>query len=89
MMAVVSRHPRKVTQAKHIPDESFLRVVASKEPNWAGIWDLTWAMPAVPPAVIYAKANRLLDRELITGCGCGCRGDWELTDAGREVLARG
>lgn len=40
--------------------------------------------PALPEAVLLAKLRRLLARGLVTGCGCGCRGDWELTSKGRE-----
>ncbi|ALY08732.1 hypothetical protein FDH65_gp47 [Arthrobacter phage Circum] len=40
----------------------------------------------IPPKVINAKLNRLIRKGLIDGCTCGCRGDFELTDAGREML---
>lgn len=41
----------------------------------------------VPGKVVLAKANRLLNRRLIDGCGCGCRGDWFVTPAGYAFLA--
>lgn len=37
-------------------------------------------VPGVPAKVTLAKARRLIKRGLITGCACGCRGDYEITD---------
>lgn len=34
-----------------------------------------------PEKVVLAKARRLLRRGTISGCGCGCRGDWEVAKA--------
>lgn len=80
-------HHRKVVQAKHIDDVFALRDlerISREKRGWVCIWDLTEAWQAIPPGVIRAKMSRLIDRGLITGCCCGCRGDWELTTAGRE-----
>lgn len=41
----------------------------------------------VPWKVVLAKFRRCAARGLVDGCGCGCRGDWELTDKGRTLLA--
>lgn len=41
----------------------------------------------VPAKIVRAKAARLIERGLMDGCTCGCRGDFELTDAGRAYLA--
>lgn len=41
----------------------------------------------VPEKIVRAKASRLIDRQLMEGCPCGCRGDFKLTDTGREYLA--
>jgi hypothetical protein len=44
------------------------------------------AMPAgTPTALARAKMQRLIDRGLVSGCTCGCRGDFELTGKGREL----
>lgn len=55
-----------------------------------GMWTNTSAVarefPDAPFKVVAAKLRRLLKRGLLTGCDCGCRGDWELTRAGRERL---
>jgi hypothetical protein len=41
--------------------------------------------PGVPEKVVMAKATKLDKRKLISGCGCGCRGDFEVTAKGREL----
>lgn len=34
--------------------------------------------PGVPRKVVLAKAKRLINRNVIDGCDCGCRGDFEI-----------
>ncbi|QFG11500.1 hypothetical protein I5G87_gp76 [Mycobacterium phage Ekdilam] len=43
-------------------------------------------VPGVPWKVVLAKFRRVEGRGLARGCDCGCRGDWELTDAGRRLV---
>lgn len=43
----------------------------------------------IPRKVLRAKGQRLIDRGLMTGCMCGCRGDMELTDAGLALIGVG
>lgn len=46
------------------------------------------AMPeGVHPRRVQAKMRKLGKRGLIDGCFCGCRGDYELTEAGRIWLS--
>lgn len=33
--------------------------------------------PHMPPKVVLAKARKLINRKLMDGCPCGCRGDFE------------
>jgi hypothetical protein len=70
-------------------------------PSWASRWDLATVLaghpefvgtgyatqdwPGVPPKLLLAKAKRLDRRGLISGCACGCRGDFEITAKGREL----
>lgn len=42
----------------------------------------------VPWRVVIAKFRRLYGRDLVDGCTCECRGDYELTEKGRAVLAQ-
>lgn len=95
------RHLRKMVQAKHIPDEEFVAAVdrVSRQPycdgvpppadgRWCHTDDLAREMPGMPWKVILAKARRVISRDLVEGCTCGCRGDFEVTDKGRELLSR-
>ncbi len=38
--------------------------------------------PGTPEKVQLAKMRQLHRRGLVSGCACGCRGDWEITDTG-------
>jgi hypothetical protein len=69
-----------------------------KDPHWVSQWDLAGALRLagyrahhgineMPSALIRAKADRLIQRELLDGCTCGCRGDFELTAAGYLAIA--
>ena len=80
-----------VTQAKDVPEMPVLEFLFGLN-RWA-----TWfpgydnsvenAMPVgTPEKVALAKMRALIKRGLVDGCPCGCRGDFELTDAGREVF---
>lgn len=35
-------------------------------------------IPGVPSKVVLAKAKRLINRKIIDGCPCGCRGDFKI-----------
>jgi hypothetical protein len=83
------------TQAKHIPADVVLVLVAylaerdriNRELDFTP-WVLRWELNVVldaPPKVIRAKLARLMDKGLMTGCLCGCRGDLELTPEGRRL----
>lgn len=46
------------------------------------------AMPeGTPEWLVLGKMKALIRRGLVSGCGCGCRGDFELTEEGRKHLA--
>jgi len=71
-------------ECKDIPDEVFLAAVDSTEPM-AGEWRSRWAVKGtldrvierdVPHKLVLAKAKKLIDRGLMHGCPCGCRGDF-------------
>ena len=42
--------------------------------------------PDLPEKLVLSKMRNLIKRGLVSGCPCGCRGDYELTDAGRKLL---
>jgi hypothetical protein len=40
-------------------------------------WSVAARCADVPEKIVYAKLKRLHKRGLLTGCPCGCRGDYE------------
>lgn len=46
--------------------------------HWANRWDIAKALGNLPEKVVLAKLRGLVKRGMITGCACGCRGDFEL-----------
>jgi hypothetical protein len=74
-------------KASDIPDLDVLRAIEQvKTGIGATGWIVAEQFPEIPEKVILAKLRRLGRRGLIDGCGCGCRGDWELTNVGRVLL---
>lgn len=77
-------------KAADVPDELFLRTmlgVYEDEHMWTNTWHLEKRIPGFPPKVLRAKAAQLIKRNLIQGCACGCRGDFELLSKGMDFLA--
>lgn len=74
---------QKKVQAKHVPSEPLLRAIATAEGCLgAVIWDL-FALPemaAYPEKVVRAKLQQMVNGGLISGCCCGCRGDFTLVE---------
>lgn len=84
-------------QCKDIPDAPILEFLALQ-----GGVGCTWlesdeavlgarcvlkAMPAgTSPKLALAKMSMLIRRGVVSGCACGCRGDFELTSKGREFI---
>jgi hypothetical protein len=75
----VSKGDAGPIQAKDIPDEAFMAAVEKcgrdNPAQWAMRWDVT-AELGVPWKVAIAKFKRLEAKGLLSGCSCGCRGDW-------------
>lgn len=89
-------------QCKDIPDIPVLRFLAGPYDGWPvpgwGTWfwsddykpanSVLNAMPAgTPPKLALAKMKVLIRRKLVSGCPCGCRGDFEITEAGRRAIS--
>lgn len=79
-------------QCKDIPDVPVLQFLTKLGDRWANWFgpefdnSVTHAMPAgTPEKLALGKMRMLMKRGLVDGCGCGCRGDFELTDAGRAA----
>lgn len=85
-------------KCKEIPDVPILEFLISlngRSANWYiaedgtpwNNWSVLNAMPPeTPHKVAHAKMRKLIMRGLVDGCPCGCRGDFEITDKGREYL---
>jgi hypothetical protein len=84
-------------QCKDIPDEPILRLLdnLTGELPWAFRWEsgvTNSVMEAMPPGVpenlVLAKMKSLIRKGLVSGCCCGCRGDFEITQKGIDWLVR-
>lgn len=78
-------------QAKHIPTDAILAMLANEEYEY-GLGAHLREVSALfddrfPWKVVLAKMRGLIKRGLVSGCDCGCRGDFEITAAGRRALA--
>lgn len=75
-------------QCKDIPDYPILEFLHKNASN-LGVqwWNLIKAFPSqAPDKLALAKMRVLIGRGLVSGCCCGCRGDFELTKKGREYM---
>jgi len=79
-------------QAKDIPELPILKFIDSFDGAWCNWFsqDVRSVRRAMPedtyPKVVLAKMRALIKKGLVDGCPCGCRGDFRLTDKGREYL---
>lgn len=56
-------------------------------PYWVFAWDLEKELGLENTGrLLLAKCEALIKKKLLDGCPCGCRGDFELTRAGRALL---
>lgn len=51
-------------------------------PRWSMARDIEDALARWPAKLVTDKLKWLLDNSLLFGCTCGCRGDFEFTQAG-------
>lgn len=70
-----------------------LEFVASKDHwcNWyfGDDYDVRKVMPTgVSPKLVLAKMGKLIRRGYLSGCDCGCRGDYEITEKGIEEIKK-
>jgi|GEM_PF-1946813 len=81
---------RKPMQCKDIEDGPLLAFIAGIEAekgSWVLIWDFDGTpYGELPYNLLRAKMAKLIKRCLITGCTCGCRGDFQITKKGRAYL---
>lgn len=83
----------KKVQCKDLSTIIILKFLAKYQGRWS-TWGEGYVMPTVqdampkgtPEKLQLAKMRSLHKRELVGGCPCGCRGDWEITDKGLELI---
>ena len=81
-------------QAKDVPEVPILWFIAAQNGKWTNWFDpdlfdnsVRRAMPVgTPEKVALAKMRALIKKGLVDGCGCGCRGDFRLTDKGSTFI---
>ena len=84
----------RAMQCKDIPDEPVLRFLAQRPGVWHNCYfgddrDVRQAMPSgLPDKLVLGKMRMLMRRGLVSGCDCGCRGDFEITPKGQQLLAQ-
>lgn len=83
------------TKASDIPDVTVLMFLDQHQGRWSthGRGDsMPTVQDAMPPRtpdkLQLAKMRQLHKRGFVGGCTCGCRGDWEITDAGLAFIGR-
>jgi hypothetical protein len=95
---------KAISKASDIPDEMILKYLAQHQGRWTMLFRTefsTWlnnhpqslyrrtVVPdGTPEKVLRAKMRSLYKRGLVGGCPCGCRGDFEITDKGLELIGQ-
>lgn len=88
--------PVRDIHARDIDDRAILTIIDNLahdgrlpdlDVRWVMWPEVTDLLPEYPSKVVHAKIRRLMTRGLLDGCPCGCRGDIELTDAGRSLTS--
>ena len=85
-----------IYQCKDVPDKPILEFLYQRRKEgkvWCCWFDgfensIGQAMPSnTPEKTRIQKMAKLIKRGLVSGCGCGCRGDYEITEKGVEWLS--
>ena len=80
-------------QCKDIPTRPILELLAKNPEKWHG-WDEEHSQfpvqlafpPDTPPKLVLGKMRSLIQKGLVNGCACRCRGDFTITTKGLHVL---
>lgn len=72
-----------------IPSDPILRFLSNLDRSSTSFpghpHSIAISMPAgLPEKLVLAKMRGLIRRGLVSGCACGCRGDFKLTEKGRS-----
>ena len=82
-----------------IPDYVVLEYLAQHQGRWTMLFGRTFSTwvegelveadvfpKGTPAKLATAKMRQLHKRDLVSGCPCGCRGDFEITDKGLALI---
>ncbi len=84
-------------QCKDVPDRPILEFLLAAGGEWRFSYSLngseydarsvlTVMPPGTPRPLAVAKMGTLIRRGLVSGCACGCRGDFVITESGERYL---
>ena len=81
-------------QCKDIPTIPILKFIARHKGRWCNWYfkderDVRQSMPEgfnTPDKLVLAKMRKLINKNLVSGCDCGCRGDYEITEKGLQLI---
>lgn len=77
-------------KCQDIPDRLILEFLLHKKPtlvtSFTGFDNSIHNAVTPPTRMIMAKMKQLIRKGLLTGCTCGCRGDFQITNKGEEYL---
>lgn len=83
----------KKIQVKHVETLPILQFLDNIAPRMAISFDRDFensifhAVPEeIPRKVMLSKLRNMIEKGIIDGCACGCRGDFELTQKGKDIL---
>ena len=91
---------KKELQCKHIPERPILEFLLQyKHKGVLCTWYddkseshrpknsvVNAVPPGTPAKLVHAKMCQLINRGVVKGCRCGCRGNFEITKKGEEEL---
>ena len=81
-------------KANDIPEKEILEVIERLgdvsllryNHNWTFSWDICDSLNKYPQKVVMAKLAALVRRGVLSGCTCGCRGDFYIIDISKARL---
>lgn len=89
----------KKYQVKDIDKNKVLEEFAKHQGKWAFVYDdnvISWGvgkdevisniLTSYPRKVVLEFFKKMINKGYLGGCACGCRGDFEITDKGLELI---
>jgi hypothetical protein len=91
ILEFIGRVERKEVSHTYEQAGKFVTFFPGEASTWSGsgvgIPNVMPMREETPAPLVLAKMQILIRRGLVNGCACGCRGDFTLTDKGREFIA--